>query len=909
MGNYEQLKQAVSDVIKTNGNQEITGAIMQNALLTIISTVGDNATFAGIATPTTNPGTPDQNVFYIASEPGVYSNFGGVELTDQVFIFTNKNGNWVKKDCGIATSAKVSELENYVNTLYINISQLYPTDGYTNGGASGGNQYSIDEAIQLLRDKGMDSVLETLQGIIFVNKESKKWELWIYTKYTKAGDNCYGSYNFERVLSYSDYTALLNEINAPRHTFEKTNVLNVQSLNLIEKLEYKTFNTDTGAFGDEGSSTVPLVVLNMVGIKTTDIYFYNHQGKFNPNLNKVYCFDEYGNFIRNGGFQFDSTTSDANVRHFNIPANVSKLVAQYISIESAFTQRLENYLPYGVTEREFNIRNSDFYLLGKTLDSVSIDISYMFSTLKKEIFLKAGNTYKITSDYSHTYSYIDVKGNFVPITLGKKFTPEYDVYYILGAFMNTQNRTASINIEYITPDEAIIEDIKGLKNSKVGKLPFTMRVNSQKGTINPKNGDVTYSEDGTEYISEYVPIIPTPMIYVTSYIMAICFYDINKNFISNGTVIQRSIAYKSPEGAYYMVCSRPSESAIDFGYVSTEEEFNVLGQQTIINLCRGDKTRLSVPNTRLRNKTVYVVGDSEAARFRKAFSPLDSLQYCAASSFGGHSDDMISSNIGLVTTGGDLQMTSLKNAKVIVQSSTNGADIPRLRAYILELIRAIRNYGASEIWGMSLCAGVNTTFEELQNNGKYLMQKILFGGHFVDHMAAVYQMGLYYNMYHPKAFIQPEVGGNVDIYFDDVQPFIDFTNNPIFGVGLEFYMQYYDEKYDIYTVVSIDKENNKITATLKTNSSDILPGATAGQYEEKVSTSVWSGRKSTKGFIYNEADKTNVEQGKLPYNIYQDHTVHYGLILSAIIKDMLYATGALEYEDEFAVSYLNKFVE
>lgn len=908
MGNYEKLKQSVSDVIKTNGNQKITGAIMQNALLTIISTVGDNATFAGIATPTTNPGTPDQNVFYIASEPGVYSNFGGVELTDQVFIFTNKNGNWVKQDYGIATRAKVSELENYVNTLYINISQLYPTDGYTNEGASGGNQYSIDEAIQLLRDKGMDSVLKTLQGIIFVNKESKKWELWIYTKYTKAGNNYYRSYNFERVLSYSDYTALLNEINAPRQTFEKTNVLNVQSLNLIEKLEYKAFNVDTGAFGDEGSSTIPLVVLNMVGIKTTDIYFYNHKGAFNPNLNKVYCFDEYGNFIRNGGFQFDSTTSDTNVRHFIIPANVSKLVAQYISIESAFTQRLENYLPYGVTEREFNIRNSDFYLLGKTLDSVSIDISYMFSTLKKEIFLKAGSTYEITSDASSTYSYIDVKGNFVPITLGKKITPEYDVYYILGAFINTQNRTAYINIKYI-PDEEKIVDIKGPENSNVWKLPFTMRVNFQKGTINPKNGDVTYSEDGTEYISEYVPIIPTPMIYVTGYIMAICFYDINKEFISNGTVIQSSIAYKSPEGAYYMVCSRPNKSAIDFGYVSTEEEFKVLGQQTIINLCRGDKTRLSVPNTRLRNKTVYVVGDSEAAKFRSTLSPLDSLQYCAASSFGGHSDDMISSNVGLVTTGGDLQMTSLKNAKVIVQSSTNGADIPRLRAYILELIRAIRNYGASEIWGMSLCAGVNTTFEELQNNGKYRMQKILFGGHFVDHMAAVYQMGLYYNMYHPKAFIQPEVGGNVDIYFDDVRPFIDFTSKPIFGVGLEFYMQYYDEKYDIYTVVSIDKENNKITATLKTNSSDILPGATAGQYEEEVSTAVWSGRKSTKGFIYNEADKTNVEQGKLPYNIYQDHTVHYGLILSAIIKDMLYATGALEYEDEFAVSYLNKFVE
>lgn len=81
MGNYEQLKQAISDVIKSNGNQEITGAILQNALLSIISTVGANSTFAGIATPKTNPGTPDQNIFYIASQNGIYSNFGGVSHT------------------------------------------------------------------------------------------------------------------------------------------------------------------------------------------------------------------------------------------------------------------------------------------------------------------------------------------------------------------------------------------------------------------------------------------------------------------------------------------------------------------------------------------------------------------------------------------------------------------------------------------------------------------------------------------------------------------------------------------------------------------------------------------------------------------------------------------------------------
>ena len=96
MGNYEQLKQAVSDVIKANGNQEITGKIMQNTLLSIISSVGSNATFAGIATPETNPGTPDQNIFYITSGNGIYVNFSNdIEIKDNnIYIITNKNRNW-----------------------------------------------------------------------------------------------------------------------------------------------------------------------------------------------------------------------------------------------------------------------------------------------------------------------------------------------------------------------------------------------------------------------------------------------------------------------------------------------------------------------------------------------------------------------------------------------------------------------------------------------------------------------------------------------------------------------------------------------------------------------------------------------------------------------------------------------
>lgn len=109
MGNYEELKAAVASVIKTNGNQEITGQVLQNTLITLISQVGANATFAGIATPETAPGTPDQNVFYIAGQSGVYSNFDGYKLEDEIVLFLNESQSWKHVLCNIYNKDKVKK--------------------------------------------------------------------------------------------------------------------------------------------------------------------------------------------------------------------------------------------------------------------------------------------------------------------------------------------------------------------------------------------------------------------------------------------------------------------------------------------------------------------------------------------------------------------------------------------------------------------------------------------------------------------------------------------------------------------------------------------------------------------------------------------------------------------------------
>ena len=101
MANYDILKTSVSDVIKTNGKKEITGALLQQTLMAMINSLGTGYQFVGVATPETNPGTPDAKVFYIANGNGTYTNFGGLEVTEDEVVFLIWDSSWHKVSIGI----------------------------------------------------------------------------------------------------------------------------------------------------------------------------------------------------------------------------------------------------------------------------------------------------------------------------------------------------------------------------------------------------------------------------------------------------------------------------------------------------------------------------------------------------------------------------------------------------------------------------------------------------------------------------------------------------------------------------------------------------------------------------------------------------------------------------------------
>lgn len=159
MSNYNTLKTTINANIKQNGNQEITGQILNSVLNQMVTTLGAEYQFAGVATIDTNPGTPDAKVFYIANGKGTYTKFSSLEVTEDEVVVLYWDTAWHKEATGIASHEKLSELDSDLVAIEnaiqdINGDNLYISDGKGN-------------VIAKISEQGIESVDMT-------NKDGKK---------------------------------------------------------------------------------------------------------------------------------------------------------------------------------------------------------------------------------------------------------------------------------------------------------------------------------------------------------------------------------------------------------------------------------------------------------------------------------------------------------------------------------------------------------------------------------------------------------------------------------------------------------------------------------------------------------------------------------------------------------------
>jgi lysophospholipase L1-like esterase len=97
MANYANLLATIAANIYTNGNNEVTAAMVKTAVDQMVASLGAGYQFMGVATPATNPGTPDQKVCYLASEEGTYTDFGGIVVNEgELAILKGSGSSWSK---------------------------------------------------------------------------------------------------------------------------------------------------------------------------------------------------------------------------------------------------------------------------------------------------------------------------------------------------------------------------------------------------------------------------------------------------------------------------------------------------------------------------------------------------------------------------------------------------------------------------------------------------------------------------------------------------------------------------------------------------------------------------------------------------------------------------------------------
>lgn len=119
---YENLKSAIKQAIKQNGNQEITGNLLNSTLLNIVNTIGAEYKFLGFATPSTVPPTSEEGrLFYFASKAGEYINFPTstenthITIGEGLYLFTKKaNSDYWKGEILIEITQNLGKAEDKV---------------------------------------------------------------------------------------------------------------------------------------------------------------------------------------------------------------------------------------------------------------------------------------------------------------------------------------------------------------------------------------------------------------------------------------------------------------------------------------------------------------------------------------------------------------------------------------------------------------------------------------------------------------------------------------------------------------------------------------------------------------------------------------------------------------------------
>ena len=114
MANYAGIKAAIDAQIKLNGQNAITGNILNGVLNQMVDVLAEGYQLMGVATISDTPAVGDSNIAYLAG-PGTYTNYGGLEVPDLCVGVLKYNGTlWS------VNYTQIVDLTDYATKTYVN---------------------------------------------------------------------------------------------------------------------------------------------------------------------------------------------------------------------------------------------------------------------------------------------------------------------------------------------------------------------------------------------------------------------------------------------------------------------------------------------------------------------------------------------------------------------------------------------------------------------------------------------------------------------------------------------------------------------------------------------------------------------------------------------------------------------
>lgn len=395
MGNYTSLKNIIDQYITTNGQGDITGAVLNDVLKSIVNSIGADFLFGGFVEPSSNVGSPDQNVFYIAIAGGTYTNFGNVVIPNGITIF-KWNGSWSYQIL-FAGDGGVFDITAFHNgTKYADLSD-----------ALGNNGANVPE---LLRKGGMsvkfvhNSNNRYVQYRLMANAWSTTLTDWQGIDDTPTGDS-------NNLVKSGGVYEVINQ-------FEMNSRFGPIELNVTFDDGYVIYDTgEKSTSSSYNNTTIAVQKDEIIQVRTDS----------SSVVAVIAAFDANNTYLKNLSVK---STGSVSAYEYIVPQGVEKIIVSVYNSAS-----YKHIYKYGALLSKPE-ENAKLYTNNKIIQIASYQKDCWAETLNLTLdagyFIHATGEIAVNSSYLHTPNYVAVKP-------GEKYVFLEDSSVVVGSVMAYDN--------------------------------------------------------------------------------------------------------------------------------------------------------------------------------------------------------------------------------------------------------------------------------------------------------------------------------------------------------------------------------------------------------------------------------------------------------------------------------------